>query len=47
MRANSAVALKKPITVNPLTKLWHALSISVILRKHFPEWFKVAELTAV
>jgi hypothetical protein len=47
MRANSAVALKKPITVNPLTKLWNALSMSVVLKKHFPEWFKVAELAVV
>jgi hypothetical protein len=47
MRANSAAALEKPITVNPLTKLWRILSMSIVLKKHFPEWFKVAELAAV
>jgi hypothetical protein len=47
MRANSAAALEKPITVNSLTKLWRALSMSIVLKKHFPEWFKVAELAAV
>jgi hypothetical protein len=47
MRANLATVLEKPITVNPLTKLWRTLSMSVVLRKHFPEWFKAAELAAV
>jgi hypothetical protein len=39
--------LEKPIIVNPLTILWRALSMSIVLKKHFPEWFKVAELAAV
>jgi hypothetical protein len=47
MRANLATVLEKPITVNPLTKLWRTLSMSVVLRKHFPKWFKAAELAAV
>ena len=47
MRANLATALEKPITVNSLTKLRRALPMSIILKKHFPKWFKVAELVAV
>lgn len=47
MKANAADALQKPITLNPLTKLWRTLSMSMVLKKHFREWFKVAELAAV
>jgi hypothetical protein len=47
MKANLAVVLEKPITVNPLTKLWRALSMSIVLKKYFPKWFKVVVLAAV
>jgi hypothetical protein len=47
MKANAADAMRKPITVNPLTKLWRNLSMSQVLRSSFGEWFKVAEMAAV
>jgi hypothetical protein len=47
MMANSAAALEKPITLNPLTKLWCSLSTSNILKRNFGEWFKVAQIAAV
>jgi hypothetical protein len=47
MMANSAAILEKPITLNPLTKLWCSLPTSSILKKDFGEWFKVAQIVAV
>jgi hypothetical protein len=47
MKANAVDAMQKPITLNPLTKLWHTLSFSRVLRSCFGEWFKVAELAVV
>jgi hypothetical protein len=39
MRAKSTATLEKPITMNLLMKLWHALSMSIVLIKYFLEWF--------
>lgn len=47
MKTNYVDAMQKPITLNPLTKLWRTFSMSMMLRKHFVEWFKVAELPAI
>lgn len=47
MKANSVDAMQKPITLNPLTKLWLTFSMSMMPRKHIAESFKVAELAAI
>jgi hypothetical protein len=47
MKANSVDAMQKSITLKPLTKLWLTFSMSMMLRNHIAEWFKVAELAAI
>jgi hypothetical protein len=47
IKANAVGAMHKSITLNPLTKLWHTLSLSRVLRSCFGEWFKVAKFAAI
>ena len=47
MKANAAQAMKNPILVTPLTRLWRNIGTSARLRAAILEWIKVAEIAIV
>ncbi|KAG0572981.1 hypothetical protein KC19_VG138700 [Ceratodon purpureus] len=47
MRANSELALKGELPMNPLTRLWRRLDASGLLRHKLSEYIKVTELAVV
>jgi hypothetical protein len=47
MKSNAATCMVPPFDTNPLTKMWHLVTISQILVSSFLEYIKLAELTIV
>lgn len=47
IKANVVDAMQEFITVNPVTKLWQTISMSMMLHRLFEEWFKVAKFAAI
>ena len=47
MKGNAHAAMQGDLPVNPLTRLWHRIEASGLLRNKLSEYMKIAELTVV